>query len=175
MLLAVGGCTSGLRYASDEAWVSETPSSDSRIAQYTLPAAAGEEPPTLVIYHFGGGGAGSIDANLDRWCDQFEQTDGRESREVAQVSTWSAKGLTFYTIDVSGTYVAQLRPGVEERHNKPGQRMLAAIIQTDDGPYYVKLLGPERSVEASKPEFEALLASMSWGPGGTTVASAEHP
>lgn len=38
-------------------------------------------------------------------------------------------------VDVGGTYVAQVRPGAEERHNKPDWHMLSAIMIAPDGAY----------------------------------------
>ena len=49
-------------------------------------------------------------------------------------------------MDVSGTYVAEVTPGSAERFNKPGFRQLAAVVETPDGPHFVKVVGPAATV-----------------------------
>ena len=43
--------------------------------------------------------------------------------------------------------MAETAPGSGERVNKPGFRMRAAILESDHGAYYVKLVGPAATVE----------------------------
>jgi hypothetical protein len=69
-------------------------------------------------------------------------------------------GLEVSSVDVSGTYVAEVRPGASEHFNKPDFRLLAAVVETPRGPYYVKLTGPSRTVAAAVPAYEAFLGSL---------------
>jgi hypothetical protein len=39
-------------------------------------------------------------------------------------------------------------------------RMLAAVIEGDDGPWFLKMTGPQRTIAAAKPDFDAVLASV---------------
>jgi len=61
---------------------------------------------------------------------------------------------------VSGTYVAEVRPGATEHFNKPDFRLMAAVVETPRGPYYVKLTGPARTVAAATAAYEAFLGSL---------------
>ena len=63
-------------------------------------------------------------------------------------------------VDVSGTYVAEVRPGASEHYNKPGFRLRAAVVETPRGPYYIKLTGPAKTVAAADADYMALLASL---------------
>ena len=149
-----------LTYDVPGGWASREPRSSMRIAEFTLPRAQGDaEDADLVIYFFGGSG-GSVEANLDRWIGQMTQPDGRSSREAARTSTFTANGLDITLVDVPGTYVADVSPGSTERHNKPGFRLQAAIIQTPDGPYFVKLVGPAKTVARWGDSMAAFLKSM---------------
>jgi len=65
----------------------------------------------VIVYYFGGGG-GSVDANLQRWTSQFQSTKD-PVRTTATVN-----GLKLTSLDVSGTYVAEMRPGSAEHYNK---------------------------------------------------------
>jgi len=70
------------------------------------------------------------------------------------------EGVKVTLVDVSGTYVAEVRPGSTERHNKPGFRVRAAVVETPKGPYYVKMTGPAKTVAAAEPDFAAFLRSL---------------
>jgi hypothetical protein len=152
---------SGLMFDPPAGWVATKPASSMRVAEFTLPKAGKDpEDASLVVYYFGGTG-GSVQANLDRWIGQMRQPDGRDSSAVAKSSTFSSKaGLKITLIDIPGTYVAEVTPGSSERFNKPGFRQLAAVVETKDGPYFVKVVGPAATVARWEPEVRAFLASL---------------
>ena len=117
-----------------------------RVAEFTLPKTTGDaEDATLGIFFFGGQG-GNVEANLERWIGQMTQPDGRPSKQVAKTTKFTSRGLAITLVDLSGTYVAEVTPGSSERFNKPGFRLRAAVIETKEGPYFVKLTGPEKTV-----------------------------
>jgi hypothetical protein len=60
--------------------------------------------------------------------------------------------------------VAEVRPGASERFNKPGFAMRAAIIQTPRGPYFVKMVGPQRTMAKWLPTFDVFLKSVRFKP-----------
>jgi hypothetical protein len=129
-----------------------------RRAQWAVGAAP--SAAELVAYHFGATGAGSVEANLARWFGQFEQPDGRPSKDAARVEQRTIAGLQVTRVEVSGRYVAEVRPGAQERHDQADAAMLAAIIQAADGAYYLKMVGPRATVEAARAGFDAMLASI---------------
>lgn len=149
-------------FPAQDGWVVETPTSGMRKAQFRLPRAEGDaDDGLLVVYYFGGQG-GSLQANLDRWCGQFEQPDGKASSDLVKSSTRTVNGIPVHEVDLAGTYVAETAPGSGERVHKEGWRMLAAVFEAKDGPYYAKLVGPagtiakweasfRKFVEAAKP------------------------
>jgi len=147
----------GLSFRPHSQWVAGTPSSNMRVAQYTLEGAT--EDAELVVYYFGGGG-GSIEANMERWCSQFEQADGSSTRDAAKIEETEHSELTFHTLDVSGRYVAETSPGSGEHVDRPEMRMLGAIVETSSGPYYVKLVGRAVTVAEWSESFDSFLASM---------------
>jgi hypothetical protein len=131
-----------LKFKVPNGWVTEKPSSSMRIAQYKLPKVEGDsDDATLVLYFFGSGQGGSIADNVDRWVKQIEQP-----KEKEKIETITVNGLKVTTVDVSGTYTAQMSPGSEARHNESNQRLRAAVIETPKGNYFAKLIGPEKTV-----------------------------
>jgi hypothetical protein len=132
--------------AADPAWQSLTPSSSMRKAQFALPRVADDaEDAELVVFYFGAGQGGSVQANLERWYGQFKQPDSSSSAEKAKTANEVVDGMNLTTVDLSGTYVGSMMPGMEAQ-NKPNFRMLAAVLETPQGSYFFKLVGPEKTV-----------------------------
>ena len=153
-----------LKFDVPAGWVSTTPSSPMRVADFTLPRVAGDaEDATLTVYFFGGQG-GSVQANLDRWIGQMAQPDGRASKDLAKTTTLkTASGLEVTLIDLTGTYVAEVSPGSTQRFNKPGFRLRAAVVTTTEGPYFIKLVGPAKTVAKWEEAFAAFVKSLRVG------------
>jgi hypothetical protein len=140
-------------------WTAKPITSSMRAADYLISTAPGEEAE-LVIYYFGEDGAGSIDDNLDRWFGQFTQPDGRTSREAAKIEKTRFAGQDAIVVSVSGHFAAAAMAGVSEAVDKDNQSMLAAIIASPTGPYYFKLVGATKTVDANAARFRAMLASL---------------
>lgn len=150
----------GLALSAPNGWVREEPTSNMRKAQFRLPKVEGDgEDASMVVYYFGAGQGGTVQMNIDRWCSQFEQPDGSDSKEAMHQSSRYVNDLGVTEIDLSGTFVAETFPGSGEHVNKPGYRMLAAIISSDHGPYFCKLTGPEKTVEHWSKSFTEYVSS----------------
>ena len=128
-----------------------------RKARFQVPGSSGDAE--LVVFYFGDQGAGSAQSNIDRWVGQFRNQDGSPITN-AEVTDREIAGFQVKEVEASGRYIAAMRPGAPERHDKPGQRMIAAIVETDGGPYYFKLVGPDATVEENREAVDALLGSM---------------
>jgi hypothetical protein len=135
-----------------------------RLAEFTLPRAAGDaEEAQLVIYYFGGEGGG-VEANIQRWIAQMKQPDGRPSSAVAKRETREVNGLKVTLLDVTGTYVSDMTPGNPAHPDKPDFRLRTAVVETPKGPYFVKLVGPRKTVTAGDKGFEQLVSSFKYTP-----------
>jgi hypothetical protein len=150
----------GLRYSVPKTWERIPAASDMRAAQFRLPRAPGDsDDGEVVLYFFGPGQGGDVRGNLDRWYGQFEQPDGRSSREAATITKRSVNGLALTVVDLAGTYSARMGP-MHPESPQAGWRMLAAVVEAPGGPWFWKAVGPERTIAAARPGFEALLASL---------------
>ncbi len=153
----------GLKFTPSPDWISEPPSSSSRQAQYKLPRLAGDpEDAELVVYFFGGGG-GTPQANVERWIGQFSSPDGKPVSDAAKTTHKTVNGLHVTIVDVRGTYTGSMGPMQPGGRPKSGFRMLGAIAEAGNGPWFVKLTGPERTVTRWEPTFRSFLDSMQQG------------
>ncbi len=154
--------TPALKFEAPAGWTSKTPGSTSRVAEFTLPKADGDsEDASVIVFYFGANMGGDVQTYVDRWTGQMSQPDGRKSADVAKISTLTANTLKITLVDVSGTYVAEVSPGSAEHYNKPGFRLCSALVQTSEGPYFVRLVGPAKTVAKWDATFMSFLKSVS--------------
>jgi len=151
---------SGLRFAVPGDWARVPAPSDMRAAQFRVPHAAGDaEDAELVLFFFGAGQGGSAEQNVERWTGQFTQPGGKPSKDAAVVTIRTVNGLKQTSVDVSGTYKPAPMGGAGGAE-KPGWRLLAAVVEGPGGPWFWRLTGPDATIAAAKPQFDALMASL---------------
>ena len=162
MLIAMVAVTlSGLTYTAPAAWHSRPPARSMRVAEFVVPKVQGDsEDAELIIYYFGAAGGGGAEANIDRWIGQVQQPDGSPSKAKAKRAERTINGLKVTTVDVSGTYTAEMTPGAAEHYNKAAYRVCAAVVETPEGAYYLKMTGPAKTVAAAQPDYEKFLSSL---------------
>jgi hypothetical protein len=149
----------GLKFTTPPGWISEPPSSSNRQAQYRLPRAKGDpEDAELVVYYFHGGG-GTPQANVDRWIGQFTEPGGRPASDAAEVTHKTIHGISLTIVDVSGTYAGSMMPTQKSERPKIHFRMLGAIAEAGNGPWFIKLTGPANTVARWEASFESFLNS----------------
>jgi len=135
----------------------EQPKSSMRRAQLSASGPAG--PAQLVVYFFGPQGAGTTKDNVDRWVGQFTKPDGSPVTDAKQTSS-KVSGFDVTKVEVAGQFVSGMGGPGQKDAPQPGQGMLAAIVDTDGGPYYIKFIGPGATVAEHGPAFDALIASI---------------
>ena len=149
----------GLRFTVPSGWTRVPAPSDVRAAQWRIPRTdGGTDDAELVLFYFGKGKGGGTQDNLDRWYGQFTQPDGRPSRDAAVVTIRTVNGLRVTSVDLTGTYRAQMGGG--DAGPKPDTRMLAAVVEGEDGPWFWRTVGPAATVAQAKAGFDALIGSV---------------
>jgi len=148
----------GLQWTAPVGWTSEA-ARPMRAATYAVPPATGDRPGAeCVVYFFGEGQGGSVDANLERWRSQFRGPAGKAA--AAQVGRRTSQGLTITTIDVSGDYTGMGGPMAREQSVVAGYRLLGAIVEGPRGNVFVKFTGPAKTIAANEEKFAQLLQSF---------------
>ncbi|MBI1852880.1 MAG: hypothetical protein HYR85_21275 [Planctomycetes bacterium] len=149
----------GLSISVPTSWKSQA-ASGMRQAQWKLPKADGDaEDADLTVFHFGAGQGGNVEANMERWYSQFQRPDGKSVKDSAKIDHMEANGLKITRVDISGTFVAPVMPGSAEVNNKAGYRMIAAVVEGTGGPWFLKLVGPEKTVSQHESSFVAALST----------------
>ncbi len=133
-------------------WISEQPSSSMRLAQARIPGAAGEGQ--LTVFYFGAGGGGGLESNLSRWIGQVEIDAGTQPRR----ESFDSGGFRVTWIEVEGT-IKPSGMGMGPTEPQPGSRMLAAVVEGAEGPWYFKATGPSATMAAQRDAFLGMLGS----------------
>lgn len=141
-------------------WVEQTPRSRMRRAQFALPRESGDsEDGELTVFYFGMGQGGSTDANIRRWIGQVSQPDGSSSQAKAKTRQSEISGFRMTEVDVSGTLKASNMPGAPQRPARPGYRLMGAVLESPQGPWFFKLVGPEKTIDRWAESFRQFIAS----------------
>lgn len=157
---AVRTQAAGLRFSHPSEWTRVPAPSDMRAAQFRIAKVGSDtEDAEGVLFFFGPGQGGTTQDNLDRWYSQMTQPDGKASKDAGTVVIKTTKGLKVTALDLPGTYKGMPAPGAPATTN-PGFRLLAAAIEGAGGPWYFRIVGPDATVKAAKPAFDALLESV---------------
>ena len=148
--------------------VKEKPASEMRLGQWKLPRAPGDtDDAQLLIFFFGAGQGGTPQVNLQRWCAQFTDEQGAPACQQSQPAASAPHGLTVTSAAYRGRYKA-MDMLTQQDVDKPKQELLAAVVETPKGMFFIKLLGPEATVAAQHAFFEQrLLPSLALRPDAT--------
>ncbi len=133
-------------------WIAEPPSSSMRLAQARVPGAAGDGQ--LTVFYFGAGGGGGLESNLSRWLGQLQIDAGTQPLR----ESFDSGAFRITWIDVQGT----LKPstmGMGPGEPRPGARLLAAVVEGPQGPWYFKATGPSATMADQREAFLGMLRS----------------
>jgi hypothetical protein len=133
-------------------WIRQAVTSSMRAGQLTYKQADEKiKNVDVIFFHFGPGGAGGIQANIDRWAAQFvgEAETKTEEKTVNDRKIIYFTGKGTYQESMGGPFAGQSTP-------REGYTVLAAILPSEGGPVFLKMAGPNESIAAAKDAFTAL-------------------
>ncbi len=148
----------GLKFEAPKSWKSKPPTSQMRRAELKVDPIEGDDyPAEMVVYAFPGG-AGSVEANLKRWQGLFKDKDGNppaiDSKKV------KGKNVEVTRAETHGDYHPAQFPGRPVDPQRPNARLLGAIIPGEAATYYIRMVGPEKTMTKLRPSFDELLSSI---------------
>lgn len=138
-------------------WEKGQPSGMMRMAQWVIPGPGGDAE--LVVYRFKGG-AGGVEANMERWKGQFTPPEGKSADDIATLGEKTVGKLQLHTFDATGHYTAAMTPGAAEKHDNPDYRMLAVIVEGSGDPLFFKATGPAKTLEVWSDPWNTMLDSL---------------
>jgi len=153
----------GLQSRTPADWVEEKPSSNLRKYQFKIPRAKDDKTDAeLMIFFFGAGQGGSAAENVKRWKGFFIPPQGKNIDDVAKVTQMKVGGAAVTYLDVQGTYKFKERPfdPSSKEELRPDSRMLGVVFESQGGPYFIRLVGPAKTVAQHKAAFDDWLKAF---------------
>ncbi|MBL8684928.1 MAG: hypothetical protein JNK05_37475 [Myxococcales bacterium] len=157
-----GDAVTQLEWDDPPGWRREQPASPMRRAQYKVTKVGADAADAEVtVITFGGGQGGSNEANIQRWLGQLEQPDGRQTSDVAQRRSLTVAGMNVLVVEAPGRIRGgSMMPGMAAAPAFDRGRLLAAIVETPNGPWFFKLTGGDETVTSARSAFETMLRSI---------------
>jgi len=134
-------------------WEAQTPSSAMRMAQASIPGAAGAGE--LAVFHFGVGGGGGAEANIQRWIGQMDVAPGSEPRR----ESFTVEPYQVTLVEVEGTLKPSMM-GAGPTTPQPDSRLLGAVVEGPGGPWFFKATGPSQTLADARADFRAMLEAL---------------
>ncbi|WP_394842923.1 hypothetical protein LZC95_38355 [Pendulispora brunnea] len=134
-------------------WEKVPSASAMRKATYRIPKAAGDaEAPELSVTVAGGSSA----ANIERWVGQFSPGASVDKKER------TVGGINVSVVEIKGTYGGGMTmPGMPAPAGpKEHFALLGAIAADGQDSTFFKMIGPEKSVQAARADFDKLVDSL---------------
>ena len=132
-------------------WQQMQPSSSFVAAEFALPRAEGDDADGRLTVSTAGG---TVEANVDRWKGQF----GPQAKQ-ARPEEIDVDGLKVTLVDLSGNFKDQRGP-FAPAVDRPGYRMIAAIVPVDGQLHFIKATGPEKTIAAHADQIREFIRSV---------------
>ena len=147
-------------------WKQQPPVNRLRLAQFEIPVSGNDkEPAELSVFNFGAGG--TVDQQVDRWKGQFLPANRKFSMERGKIELGE-----YVLVNLAGTYKKPTGPPVlRKTKSMPGAEMLVAMIRTENGTYFLKLVGLKATVSATAADFRKAIGA----PAKKPAAAKEKP
>jgi hypothetical protein len=133
-----------------------------RIKSFVLPKAGDDKyDADVLIFYFGGQG-GSVKENVKRWKDMFIPPQGKTPDDVAKTEEFKAGKASVTYVDIQGTYKFKKAPFVpdDQAERRPNYRMVGVYFDCEGGPYFIRFVGPAKTVEQYKKGFDEWLKAF---------------
>ena len=141
-------------------FVSRPPTSSMRLAEFSVPRTDGTSAEVLVFY-FGEGEGGSVEANIARWNSQFTGPDGVPV--TPRVGALDGAEFPTTIAEFAGTYARGMGAGPGAAGALPDQGLVAAVVETARGSLFFQLVGDGVAVTDAREDFLDFVGSVASG------------
>lgn len=166
-LTGLAACSGGashavtlLDYAANvpASWQARTPSNEMRLAEFTVRSSGSADSADVVVYYFGEGQGGTVQANIDRWSSQFTSVNGEPVTPA--VSTLEDASFPTTLVELAGSYGRGMGMGPGREAATAGQALNAAVVETPKGNFFIQLFGAAAIVQSARSEFLDFVKSI---------------
>ncbi|MGB9688238.1 hypothetical protein [Thermogutta sp.] len=146
------------RLTVPQGWQRRTPAISMIEYEFSVPAVEGDPRDGRVTFMAAGG---SVEANIQRWINQFEHPEGQPASDQVKQETLEIAGTRVHLVDITGTYMESSGPMMGNAVPRENYRMLGAVIESQDGlNYFIKFYGPRKTVTTNAEAFRKMIQSL---------------
>jgi len=143
----------GLRSQTPADWREEQPDDPRYYKQYRLEPVDDDKSPGQVTVSFvSQENNRSAKVLVRRWQEMFLPPEGQTIQEASKLRKLTVNGAAASYLDIRGDLKGI--PG-DDATPRQDYRLLGAYLNTPKGPYVIRVLGPNRTVEYYRNEFES--------------------
>lgn len=153
----------GLKSRTPDGWKEKEVTAQNRVYHFILPKEKDDKHDAeLIVFFFGPGGGGGVKGNIERWKGMIAAPEGKKIDDVAKVEELKVGDVKATVVDATGTYTYKMRPfdPNEKGEKRENQRLIGVVFESPKGPYFIRLVGPAKTVEAHKKGFDEWLKNF---------------
>jgi hypothetical protein len=147
----------GLAFTVPAAWKSVPVSNAMQKEKLKIEPVKGDDDGAELIITALPGAAGGVDQNVARWEKTFKDKDGQQAK--ADVKKVKGQNVEVTRVEIAGHYTPA-NFGGPKQPDKPNARLLGAIVITSSNGYFLRFIGSDKTVTASKADFDKMVGSM---------------
>ena len=144
----------GLNFKIPKDWVSRSPESPMRTAQYSIKDQKKEKSCEVLFFYFGNNNAGGIKANVLRWLYQFKE-DPQNLNPIIVQDKINDVNVTY--VSAYGTYLKGLP--LREKTPVDNCQLFGAIIEGHLGTVFIKATGDKNVILNNRNKFKEMIKS----------------
>ena len=142
----------GLTAPRPAQWQPYPPANPMRAANYRVPGDDGRDDAEVIVFFFGAGMGGTVRQNIDRWVGQFQAPGGGAVEPT--ISEMEVDGMAVTLVELAGAYRGM---GATFR---PDTLFLSAVVEAPVGRTFIRLVGPNGTVEAHRDAFMTMVRGL---------------
>ncbi len=152
----------GLKSTAPANWKSEKPATPERVYQFTIPKAEGDKDDAMLLVFYFPGGGGGVQANIQRWKTMIHAAEGAKDEDTYKTTEFKVGDVKVTQFEASGTYVFKRRPfdPNDKGELKPDYKFIGVIFESPKGPYFMRMVGPKKTMEANRKAFDEWLKNF---------------
>jgi hypothetical protein len=153
----------GLKSTTPANWKKQEPTTRDRVYQFVIPKVNGDKDDAqLMVFHFGAGAGGGTEANIERWKKMVRPAEGAKESDAYKTSDFKVGDVKVTMLEANGTYLFKKRPFDPNEQPEPraDYRLIGVVFESKNGPYFIRMVGPQKTMEANRKGFEDWLKNF---------------
>ena len=153
----------GLKSTAPENWKAVKPGSSMQVLSFIIPKVNGDKyDGQLTVYYFGKGSGGDAKANISRWKGMIKPAEGVKDEDAYKTTEMKAGDVKITVFEGNSAYKHKNRPfdPNEAGEMRANYRLVGVVFDSPNGPYFIRMVGPAKTLEANRKGFENWLKSF---------------